>query len=85
MQRGRQLTTKMEWETELMAAFETVVHRDFPNPQRIGCPGHDSLEALAAGRRVEQSDEALAHIRRCAPCFDELKRLREMNHLSEIP
>lgn len=69
----------MDWETELTAAFETVIHRDFPNPQRIGCVGHDFLEALAAGREDNQSALALAHIRECAPCFDELKRLRRMH------
>lgn len=72
-QRGRRV---IDWETELMAAFETVVQRDFPNPQRIGCPGHDSLVALVAGRSDAESALALAHIRECAPCFDELKQLR---------
>lgn len=65
----------MDWETELIEAFETVVHRDFPNPGRIGCPGHDSLVALAACRTHAQSTLILAHIRQCAPCFDELKQL----------
>lgn len=69
----------VDWETELMAAFETVVHRDFPNPQRTGCPGHGLLRALAAGRKDDQSARALAHIRECAPCFDELKQLRATN------
>jgi hypothetical protein len=66
----------MDWESELIDAFETIVHRDFPNPQRIGCPGHDSIVALAVCRRDAQSAVVLAHIRQCAPCFDELKTLR---------
>jgi hypothetical protein len=33
----------MDWETDLIDAFEAIVHRDFPNPHRIGCPVHDSL------------------------------------------
>jgi len=45
----------MERETELKAVFETVVHRDIPNPQHIGCPGPDCLQALAAGRKDHQS------------------------------
>jgi len=69
----------VDWETELMAAFETVVHRDFPNPQHIGCPGREFLEALAAGRRDDQSAPILAHIRECAACFDQLKQLRATN------
>ena len=63
----------MDWETDLIDAFETIVHRDFPNPHRIGCPGHDSLTHLAAGIWDAQSALVLAHVRRCAPCFDELE------------
>lgn len=69
----------MDWETELMAAFETVLHRDFPNPHRIGCLGSECLVALAAGRKDGQSALALAHIGECAACFDELKQLRGAN------
>jgi hypothetical protein len=39
----------MDWETDLIDAFEAVAHRDFPNPHRVGCPVHDSLTHLAAG------------------------------------
>jgi hypothetical protein len=66
----------MDWETDLIDAFEAIVHRDFPNPHRIGCPGRDSLTHLAAGIGDAQSALVLAHIRRCAPCFDEPKELR---------
>lgn len=66
----------MDWETELIDALETVVHRDFPNPQRVGCPGRDSLVGLAACQKDAQSALTLAHIQRCAACFDELKELR---------
>ena len=45
----------MDWETELINSFDTIVHREFPNPQRIGCPGRDSLMDLAAGLEDAQS------------------------------
>jgi hypothetical protein len=66
----------MDWETDLIDAFEAIVHRDFPNPHRIGCPGHYSLVGLAACLGDAQSALALAHIRKCGPCSDELKELR---------
>jgi hypothetical protein len=66
----------MDWDTELINSFETIVHRDFPNPQRIGCPGRDSLIGLATSLGDAQSAMVLAHIRQCAPCFDELRELR---------
>jgi hypothetical protein len=67
----------MDWETELLNSFETIVHRDFPNPRRIGCPGRDLLAGLAACVGDAQSALVLAHIRQCAPCFDELRELRK--------
>ena len=63
-------------EKELMEAFETIIHEDFPNPQRIGCPGHEALLQLAEESGHVQRTRLLAHIRQCARCFDELKELR---------
>ncbi len=48
------------------------MHEDFPNPQRIACPGREVLLKLAQ----QPADAQLVHIRQCAPCFDELKELR---------
>lgn len=66
----------MDSEKELLDAFDRVVHEDFPNPQRIDCPGHEALLKLAEGAAHVQLTHVLAHIRQCAPCFDELKELR---------
>jgi hypothetical protein len=66
----------MSSEKELLEAFERVIHEDFPNPQRIGCPGDEALLKLAEGSERVQQTRLLAHIRQCAPCFDELKELR---------
>ena len=67
----------MNLENELLDVFETVVHQDYPNPERIKCPGHFILRKLAAEPEATHSASALAHIRQCAPCFDELKKLRQ--------
>jgi hypothetical protein len=67
---------RMDIEKELLAAFDRVVHEDFPNPQRINCPGREVLRKLALKPGDTQFIELLAHIRQCAPCFDELKELR---------
>jgi hypothetical protein len=63
-------------EKELVEAFERIIHEDFPNPQRIGCPGHEVLLGLAEGSEHVQHTRLLDHIRQCAPCFDELRELR---------
>jgi hypothetical protein len=66
----------MDIEKELLDAFERLVHEDFPNPQRINCPGCEALGKLAEHPADSQLTHLLPHIRQCAPCFDELKELR---------
>jgi hypothetical protein len=68
----------MNLEKELLDAFDRVVHQDYPNPRRINCPGSSALEKLAAVPEAHCSSSTLAHIRQCAPCFDELRELRRM-------
>lgn len=63
-------------EKELLEAFERIIHQDFPNPQRIGCPEDEALLKLAGGSGQVYQTHLLAHIRQCAPCFDKLKELR---------
>jgi hypothetical protein len=66
----------MNLEKELLDAFDRVVHEDYPNPRRINCPGSAAIEKLAAAPEADHSSSTLNHVRRCAPCFDELKELR---------
>ena len=66
----------MGTEKDLINAFESVVHQEFANPRRIDCPGHDALLRLATQPADPEFATILAHVRQCAPCFDELKQLR---------
>ena len=66
----------MNLENELFDAFDRVVHQDYPNLRRINCPEPSALRKLAAEPEAVHSASTLAHIRHCAPCFDELKELR---------
>jgi hypothetical protein len=66
----------MDFEEELLGAFDRVVHEDSPNPQRIACPGREVLLKLTQRPADAQLANLLAHVRQCAPCFDELKELR---------
>lgn len=66
----------MDPEKDLIDAFAAMMHKEFPNPERIGCPGLPALIKLASGSEDPEFTAILAHVRQCAPCFDELKQLR---------
>ena len=71
------MDNKQEPEKELIDTFERIVHQDFPNPRRVGCPGRQALLEFALHPANTNLSPLLAHIRQCAPCFDELKELRK--------
>ena len=60
----------------LIAALDRLVHAEYPNPERVGCPGRAALTRLARESEACESDSFLDHIRNCAACLDELKDLR---------
>ena len=67
--------SKVDLEKELIAAFERVIARDYPNPNRAGCPSAAQLRQIAeAGIKAKR--ELLDHVGRCWPCVQDLKRLR---------
>jgi hypothetical protein len=76
--------TFMDSEKDLIDAFENLVHRDFPNPERVGCPGREVLAQLARLPSDIEPSQLLAHVRKCAPCFDELKDLRKSRASIEV-
>lgn len=51
---------------------------DYPNPDRIGCPGSAFLKTLATDRKsIPLSDARLEHVTRCSPCFGAFVRYRD--------
>ena len=50
--------------------------RDFPNPERIGCPDPAALESLSR-RKIEITQEQLHHITHCSPCLQTFLSIRE--------
>ncbi len=69
-----------ELEQALYSAVEHVIEKDFPNPNRDGCPGQAFLEKAAKSPSILDSEESsilTQHVPRCWPCFSELKRLRK--------
>ena len=56
--------------------LDEVLSRANPNPERIGCPSHETLVALAR-REQPIGDPAYEHLLKCSPCYREFRVLRE--------
>jgi hypothetical protein len=50
--------------------------REFPNPERTGCPDPGSLDAMSR-RRAEMTESQLHHITHCSPCLKTFLSIRE--------
>jgi hypothetical protein len=52
--------------------------REFPNPQRVGCPGPAVLRSIALHKLpLSEADPWLDHFGSCSPCFKEFTEIRK--------
>lgn len=64
-------------ESRLLKAAIRALHSGFPNPDRLGCPGRDTLEAVARRRlSFPEVEDVIDHIATCPACFDEYTSCR---------
>ena len=61
--------------------IDEVFGRAHPNPDRIGCPPHDVLVALARRERP-MGDPAYGHLAECSPCYLEVRALKQAADLT---
>jgi hypothetical protein len=55
---------------------------EFPNPERIGCPGNALLKGIAQGKvSLIEAEPWLDHLGSCSPCFQEFKEFRRQSAL----
>src|SRR6202795_5129746 len=53
---------------------------EFPNPERIGCPGSALLKGIAQGKvSLIEAEPWLDHLGSCSPCFQEFKEFRRQS------
>ena len=62
--------------------IEEILLHAFPNPERVGCPSSETIQALGE-RRIGRDDLAWDHIWHCSPCFADFKKIRD-TRLAEI-
>lgn len=64
-------------EERLLQALEKALAKDFPNPERRGCPGAEVLNGIAARKlSLAEVEPWIDHLGSCTPCFQEYKEFR---------
>lgn len=59
-------------EKRLLRTATDALRSDFPNSERLGCPGSDALRAVAQRKlSFPESGNVVDHIAECSPCFGE--------------
>ena len=68
---------------QISRAVQESILRNYPNPERRGCPG-DAVVRSVAARTELQADDGWEHITHCSPCYaeflaykDEFRRERQ--------
>jgi hypothetical protein len=72
----------VEDEKRILDALGRGLLKEFPNPERAGCPGSDVLNRIASKRMpLTEAEKWLNHLGSCSPCykdFSELRKVREV-------
>jgi len=64
-------------EERILEVLSKGLSTEFPNPERVGCPGRATLEAMASHRMpLSEADKWLDHLGSCSPCFQEFTAIR---------
>src|SRR3954453_16030938 len=60
-------------------AVQQSILRNYPNPNREGCPGEAALREVTSRPEIRK-DELWRHITHCSPCYAEFLRYRDEKH-----
>src|ERR671926_521119 len=55
---------------QISRAVQESILRNYPNPERRGCPGDEVVRSVAA-RNELKADDVWEHITHCSPCYAE--------------
>ena len=65
-------------ERRILDVLERGLSREYPNPDRIGCPGSAVLRGIASHKlRLADVHQWLDHLSACTPCYQEFTELRK--------
>lgn len=75
------LTEEQEFSQEEKRVLNLLARglsREFPNPQRVGCPGPAILRSIAFHKlTLSEAEPWLDHLSSCSPCFTEFSEIRK--------
>ena len=67
-------------EQRILDVLDRGLSREFPNPDRIGCPGSAVLRGIAFHNlRLAEVHQWLDHLSACSPCYQEFTELRKQS------
>ncbi len=66
-----------------MEILQEAILRDYPNPERRGCPGSEVLKRIASHDLPQSNDPAWGHVTHCSPCYGEFLAFREEQKATE--
>lgn len=73
-------------DSELFEKLEEHILENYPNPNRIGCIDHATLETwVYAPEKLNLSDPKYLHVLKCAECTRELIELRKLRKRQSQP
>jgi hypothetical protein len=59
--------------------------REFPNPEREGCPGNEILKGIACHTiPLAEAEPYLEHLTSCSPCYRDFSQLREAQKVGRV-
>jgi hypothetical protein len=64
-------------ERRILDALGRGLLKEFPNPDRIGCPGSEVLKRIASNRMpLAEAEKWLDHLGSCSPCYNDFSAFR---------
>ena len=67
-----------EDEQRILDVLDRGLSREFPNPDRMGCPGSAVLRGIAFHKlRLAEVHQWMDHLSACSPCYQEFTQLRQ--------
>lgn len=69
-------------EQRLLDALGRGLLKEFPNPERSGCPGAEVLRRIASRTMpLNEAAKWLDHLGSCSPCYSEFSEFRKVHEL----